>query len=85
MRLPGDPRTYSAEEMRLDDLPAGQYMLEATLQDGDGGLLNYAALYGGGAVGRLLAAALGLAAGAWAALATIGLLEALASRGIFGR
>ncbi len=85
MRLPGNPRTYAAEEIQLDDLPAGEYTLEATLQDGDGGLLNYAALYGGGLPGRLLAAALGLAAGMWAALATIGMLEILAGRGYFGR
>ena len=85
MRLPGNPRTYAAAEMQLNDLPAGEYTLEATLRDGEGGLLNYAALYGGGLPGRLLAAAIGLAAGAWAALATIGLLEVMASRGYFGR
>lgn len=85
MRLPGNPRTYAAEEMQLDDLPAGEYTLEATLHDGEGGLLNYAALYGGGLPGRLLAAAIGLAAGVWGALATIGMLEILAGRGYFGR
>lgn len=85
MRLLDNARTYSTEEILLDDLAAGEYLLEARLQDGRGGLLNYAALYGGGLPGRTLAAALGLAAGVWAALATVGLLEVFVRFGYFGR
>ncbi|MDQ3328845.1 MAG: hypothetical protein M3506_10030 [Chloroflexota bacterium] len=85
MRLPDNSTMYATEELQLGDLSSGEYALEASLEDGGGGLLNYAALHGGGVPGRLLAAALGLVAGVWAAFATVGLLEMIVRLGYFGR
>lgn len=80
MQLANSATRFQTAELSLQDLEPGQYQLAVTLREGRGGLLNYVALYGGGILGTLSALALGFAAGLWAALAALSLLEILGER-----
>lgn len=77
MPFSGSPTRYETSKLDLVGLPPGNYRLDATLRQGDGGFLEYVAVYGGGLPGRLAAVTLGLATGAWLALCAVLLLDML--------
>lgn len=69
--------SYQTSEVDLSGLAPGDYLVEVRLNEGEGGLLRYMTLYGGGLAGRLASLALGFAAGTWLALVTVLILEIL--------
>lgn len=79
--LAGTADQYQTSDIPLTGLKPGDYVLQLSLQAGQGGLVRYVALYGGGVPGQLTAAILGLAVGVWLSIAIILLLELLAERG----
>jgi len=77
LQLADTAASFATADLSLSGLAPGTYRLELALREGDGGLVRYVALYGGGVQGQIAAAALGLAMGIWITCAALVLLELL--------
>lgn len=82
-RLPlsGAAARYETADLEVRGLAPGKYRLDMILREGEGGLVRYVALYGGGPAAQLAAAAVGISVGVWLTLAAILLLELLIKGG----
>ena len=67
----------------MEGLSIGQYRLTVHLRDGNGGQVRYILLQGGGTQAQFAAWLVGLVAGIWLVLITLGILEFLTARGWF--
>ena len=67
----------------MEGLSIGQYRLTVHLRDGKGGQVRYILLQGGGTQAQIAAWLVGLVAGIWLVLITLGILEFLTARGWF--
>lgn len=60
--------TFATAPIDVNGLAPGAYQVNIALQNGQGGLIMYTVLDGGGAGAQIAALVLGLAAGIWIAL-----------------